>query len=146
MLHAVVLGIHVVVGAAGVVLGPLTIAGLARRRVDRTVPANRAAVLGVCVTALGLVASDPRPVWWLVPVAAGTYAFVWLGHRGASSTPTSWPAAVRGYGGAYIALWTAILVVSVESSVITWLLPTLIGTPIVEWLAFRVHAARRVLT
>jgi hypothetical protein len=46
---------------------------------------------------------------------------------------------VRGYGGAYIALWTAIVVVSAGSSVLTWLLPAILGTPVVELLAARAH-------
>jgi len=46
---------------------------------------------------------------------------------------------VSGFGGAYISLWTAILVVSANGTPLLWLAPTLAGVPLVEWLARRVR-------
>lgn len=144
MLHTVVLAMHVAVGVAGVLLGPLVVARTGRGRVDRWTTAYTLAVGAVCLSALGLAALDLRALWWLVPVAFGTYGFVALGTRavraGRAGAPRWQPAAVRGYGGAYVALWTAILVVSAGGGVWTWVLPAAVGTPVVEWLA---HVAGR---
>lgn len=144
MVHTLVLVVHVGFGVVGVLLGPVVVARCRRGRVDRLTTAYEAAVAGVCLSALGLAALDLRALWWLVPISFGTYAFVLLGIRavraGRAGTTRWRPAAVRGYGGAYVALWTAILVVSAGSAVWTWVLPAVLGTPVVEWLA---HVAGR---
>ena len=144
MLHAVVLVVHVGLGVVGVLVGPLVVARSRHGRVDRMTTAYDVAVAGVCLSALGLAALDLRTLWWLVPISFGTYGFVLLGRRAVRAEHagmTRWrPGAVRGFGGAYVALWTAILVVSAGSAVWTWVLPAVIGTPVVEWLA---HLAGR---
>jgi len=35
--------------------------------------------------------------------------------------------------GAYIALWTAIVIVSINQLPVLWLIPTALGTPLIEW-------------
>lgn len=140
MLHSLVLAVHVVVGVVGVALGPAVLVQVARHRVGRLAEWFHAVVLAVCLSALALAALDIRSLWWLVPISAATYAFALRAHRAAQRRRPRWLASVaRGYGGAYIALWTAILVVSAGSSTVAWLLPAALGAPIVEWLAFRLH-------
>lgn len=142
MTHDVVLAIHVAFGVVGVGLGPAVVWQAAfRHRATALADGFHASVVGVCVSSFGLAALDFATLWWLIPIGLGTYA---LALRGFLATRrrrrAGWAAsAVRGYGGAYIALWTAIVVVSVGSSVLTWLAPAVIGTPIVELLALRLH-------
>lgn len=144
MLHDSVLAVHVAFGVAGVGLGPPVVWQAHRGVAGRLAIAFHIAVVGVCGSAFGLAALDFAALWWLVPIAIGTYGFVLLGFRAGRNRHPRWAAsAVRGYGGAYIALWTAIVVVSVGSSVPTWVLPAAIGTPIVELLAIRRRPTHR---
>ncbi|MBA2478756.1 MAG: hypothetical protein M3455_00040 [Actinomycetota bacterium] len=140
MTHDVVLAVHVAAGVLGVVLGPLVVWRAYRRRVGRLAAGYHGAVAAVCISALGLAALDVARLWWLLPISLGTYALVLRGVLAGRGHRPGWAAsAVRGYGGAYIALWTAIVVVSAGSSVLTWLLPAILGTPVVELLAARAH-------
>lgn len=140
MLRSLVLAVHIAVGVVGVTLGPAVLVQVARHRVGRLAEWFHAVVLAVCVSAVALAALDIRSLWWLVSISAATYAFALRAHRAGQHRRPRWLASVaRGYGGAYIALWTAILVVSAGSSPVSWLLPAALGAPIVEWLAFRLH-------
>lgn len=140
MVHDVVLVVHVAFGVAGVILGPVVVWHLVRGHAAGLATAFHLAVIGVCVSAVGLAALDFSALWWLVPIAIGTYAFVLGGFLVTRRRRGGWMAsAVRCYGGAYIALWTAIFVVSGGSSVLTWLLPAAIGTPVLEVLALRLN-------
>jgi hypothetical protein len=144
MVHDVILIVHIAFGVVGVLVGPVVVWWAYGERVGRLATTFHVAVAGVCVSALGLAALDFGTLWWLVPIAAGTHALVLRAVLAVRRRGTGWaPRAVRGYGGSYIALWTAILVVSAGSSVITWLLPALIGTPVVELLALRLRPHRQ---
>jgi len=144
MAHDVILTGHIAVGVAGVCLGPLAIAQLARGRAGWLALAYHLAVAMVCASAIGLAALDFAGLWWFVLVAAGSYAFAVRAqvaiHRGGSG----WQArAVRGFGGAYIALWTAIVVVSVPGIPVLWAVPALVGIPALEWFTHRIGAELR---
>ncbi len=141
MLRSEILAVHVAVGVAGVALGPAVLLQVFRRRVGRLADWYHALVAAVCLSALALAALDIRSLWWLVPISAATYAFVLRAHLASRHRRPGWLASVaRGHGGAYVALWTAIFVVSAGSSPVTWLLPTVLGAPVVEWLAHRLRA------
>ncbi len=127
MVHDVVLGIHIAAGVLGLVLGP--VAAAARTRPWLT--AYQWVVLAVSATALGLVAMDVSGLWPFALLALGTAALVIAGRRTHRRDVF-----IRLTGGSYISLVTALLVVS-WSSVAAWLLPTLLGVPLVEWSAAR---------
>jgi hypothetical protein len=64
--------------------------------------------------------------------------FVYFGQRAAEEAGGLWYRGVlRGYGGGWIALWTAILVVSVPDHPWTWAAPIVVGSTLIEWLCFR---------
>ena len=51
---------------------------------------------------------------------------------------------IRGMGGSYIALVTALLVVNVGAGLtIAWFLPTIVGAPIIAWTISEVDRGRR---
>jgi hypothetical protein len=71
-------------------------------------------------------------------VAAGSYAFAVRAFIAAWERRPNWlPRYIRGQGGAYIALWTAIVVVSVNELPVVWLILTAVGAPLIEWLTRR---------
>ena len=134
--HDIVLGLHVAAGSLGLVLGPLAI--LAEREPpyrSRLGVAYHWSVLGVALTALALIAFDPAGLWWLVPLAALSYGLALLGLIAGRRPGQRWLGLyARGQGGSYIALVTALLVVSLEGplGIAAWLLPTVIGHRLIE--------------
>ncbi len=127
MAHDVLLGIHIAAGVLGLVLGPVA---LTRPR-GRWLAAYGLAVLVVCASTLGLVAMDVAGLWPFALLALGTAALVIGGHR------THRPGAfIRLTGGSYISLVTALLVVS-WGGLASWLLPTVLGVPVLVWAAAR---------
>lgn len=140
--YAALLTFHIVVGAIGLVLGPVLMWADARRW-------QRARDLGVLyvgmvaavgISATGLVVARRDDLWWLVPVSVLTLGLAFLG-RYAVGRPGGWSHGyVHGLGGSYIALVTATVVVSFAvdgplygaSQLVAWLGPTAVGTPLLE--------------
>lgn len=112
---------------------------MVRGRVGKLSSAYHLAVGLVCASAIGLAALDFARLWWFVLIAAGSYVFAGRAVLAIRAGGTDWqPRAVRGFGGAYIALWTAIIVVSLPSQPILWALPSAAGIVALEWFAARV--------
>jgi hypothetical protein len=140
MTYTVALLVHIAAGVAGVLLGPPVLYFAAVRGVTRLAGAYHASVLLVCVSAAVLAALDFADLWWFLLVAAGSYAFAARAVIAARQRRPNWlPRYIRGHGGAYIALWTAVVVVSINHLPVVWLIPTAVGAPLVEWLAHRAH-------
>ena len=132
----IVLGFHVAAGSLGLLLGPLAM--LAERQ-----PPYRSAmgvayhwsVLAVALTALGLIAFDAGALWWLAPLAALSYGLALLGLLAPRRRGQRWLGLyVRGQGGSYVALVTALLVVSLEGPLViaAWIVPTVVGHNLIE--------------
>jgi hypothetical protein len=144
MVHTVVLVIHIAAGVVGVLVGPPVLYAAAGGRVGRLAGAYHASVLLVCVSAGALAALDFARLWWFVLIAAASYGFALSAYVAARSRRPGWlPRYIRGQGGAYIALWTAIVVVSVPDLPVVWLVPAVVGSPLVEWYAHRARAVTR---
>ena len=138
MLRTLLLVAHVGAGVAGLVAGPPAMAAALHNR--RTTPAGRAYLVAVTVmtaTAAGLVALRPGALWPFLLLAAGTQAAV-VGARGVQSLPQH----VRLVCGSYVSLVTALLVVS-WGSLLAWILPTVVGTVLVERAASSVSRPAR---
>ena len=137
VVRTVFLTIHVASGAVALLLGLLLLLAHRRRQEtwERLLPAYYWTVLVVCLTAAVVSVLAWSRLWWLVPVAAVSYALVLVGYLAARR---GWPVWIRahGLGGSYIALVTALLVVSLRGSttaaqVLSWILPAAIGTPLI---------------
>jgi hypothetical protein len=137
-MRTVFLSVHVASGVVALVLGPLALLA-ARRQQQRSFGLLRDAyywtVLAVCASATAVSVLAWARLWWLVPIAALSYGLALAGHLG---NRHNWPAWVRahGWGGSYIALVTALMVVAARgvSAVLeaaAWLLPAAIGTPLI---------------
>lgn len=125
------LAAHVAVGAAALITGPLAYAS--RRRRPAAIRSYFAAVLCVAATALALVAAQPAALWWLAPLALLTAVLAELGRRASRGKAVgARRLAAHGWGGSYIALVTALLVVSVSMAPAIWLLPSVAGVALIE--------------
>ena len=126
MVRTLLLTAHVGAGVAGLLAGPPAMAAALRdRRRTPAAAAYLAAVTVLTVTAAGLVALRPA-LWPFLLLAAGTEAAVIAARRVGPL-----PAHVRLVCGSYISLVTALLVVS-WGSLLAWILPTVVGTVLVE--------------
>ena len=141
MLRSVLLGVHIAAGVSGLVLGPVAILAAVRGgRVTRGAAAYQVAVAVVTATAVGFVVLDWRRWWPFVFLAVGTEWAVAAGWRVGRHRRPGWLARhIRLICGSYVSLVTALLVVS-WGTLLAWVLPTVVGTMLVEVLAHRVAA------
>ena len=123
----VVLALHVLLGSAGLLLGPAWAAARLRGRVVTGLAvAYQVVVAGVAVSAGVLALTDPQ-LGWLLPVAVATEA---LAVTGALARRRGW----RGWrswqphllGGSYIALVTGVLIAGTKNPIF-WLLPAIVA-------------------
>jgi hypothetical protein len=148
-----ILTLHITLGVTGLLLG--TIALWTRKRHGRHTTVGEAyhwIMLSVCVTATVVAILDWQRLWWFVLVAGGSYAFALRGYMAAKRRWPGWLRAhITGQGGSYITMVTAALVVNWQrltgepgvTSPWAWLLPTLIGTPIIAWVQRQVALGKR---
>ena len=148
-----VLALHIAVGTAGLILGP--IAMRARKKPGLHTRAGEAyhwVMLAVCLTASLLAVLEWKRLWWFLPIATGSYAFALLGYASAKRRWRGWlPAHIAGQGGSYIAMTTALLVVNWQTltgtrgiySPMAWALPTVVGAPIIAWVTYQVRIGKR---
>jgi hypothetical protein len=97
------------------------------------------------LSAVALAVLNWDEVWWLAFVGAASYGLALLGYLAAKRRWDGWLRAhVAGQGGSYIAMVTALLVVNTGGgSPLPWIVPTLIGTPIITWVSNQIAAGKR---
>ena len=91
--------------------------------------------MAVALTAAGLVAFDAAALWCFAPLAALSCALALVGNRARpGARGDGFAHTVAQTGGAYIALVTALWVVSLggPATPAAWVLPTLVGLPLIE--------------
>ncbi|WP_298990906.1 DUF2306 domain-containing protein [uncultured Pseudokineococcus sp.] len=143
-LHTALLVPHALAGGAGLLLGPVVMA-LPKRR-DRHGLAGRVYVpvtVVMTTTALALAALDPGRLWGLATIAVATLVCALAGTALARRRPPGWlPAHVRLMGASYLSFVTAFLLTQ-WSSPLAWVLPTLVGTPLIALAVHRLPPAAR---
>jgi hypothetical protein len=141
VIHSLLLAAHVAAGSAGLLLGPVAMAAPKRRgRHTRVGYAYQLAVAGLAVTAVGLASLAWGRLWWLAAIAVATEAAALGGLWTRRRHFAGWiPWHVSLMCGSYISLVTALLVVN-WSSPLAWVVPTVVGTPLI---ARRASRARR---
>jgi hypothetical protein len=132
---------HNLMGTGALLLGPLAM--LARKEQGfhtRVGEIYHALVLGVCITAAALAILGWDRSAAFLPIAIGSYAFALAGYVAAKVRFSGWLRIhVVGQGGSYIAMTTALLVVNLgRGSFWAWVLPTLVGTPLIAWAICRI--------
>ena len=138
MFHSVVLGAHIAAGTAGLVIGPIAMIAPKRRgRHIRAGLAYQVVVALLTATALVLVAFAPGRLWGFVLIAVATECAAvagWIVQR--RRRPGWLPRHVGLMAGSYVSFVTALLVVNWPSP-LAWILPTVIGTPLIARTAAR---------
>jgi hypothetical protein len=115
---------------------------------ERLLTAYVWAVLATCLTAAVVCLSDWSRLCWLIPVAVLSYLLALVGYVAVRRGWPKWVGA-HGLGGSYIALWTALLVVtagdiSTAAEIIAWILPAAIGVPLIVRTHMGTRAERRM--
>jgi hypothetical protein len=131
--------LHVGAGIVALIFGPLAIVfTLRRRQLNWASETYHWAVAVVCLSALVMVPYEWGELWVFWPIAVASYLFVYFGQRAAEEAGGLWYRGVlRGYGGGWIALWTAFLVINVPAHPWSWAIPIVAGSTVIEWLCFR---------
>jgi uncharacterized membrane protein len=152
-LFRAVLWLHIAVGTVGLILGPVAMTARKGSRLHAwSGEVYHWIMLAVCASAAALAWLDWTRLWWFLPIAAGSYAFALVGYVAAQRRWRGWLTThISGQGGSYIAMLTAVLVVNWQALTGTrgihspwaWILPTLIGTPILTWINIQVARGRR---
>jgi hypothetical protein len=147
------LNVHIALGCIGLILGPFVLFGRKERRIHPNLgEVYHAVMFGICATAVTLALLDWNELWGFLYIGSGSYAFAFVGYISGKLRWRSWLVShVIGQCGSYIAIVTAVLVVNWKrlpgsggkDSVWSWLLPTLVGTPVIIWLAREVVLHRR---
>lgn len=144
--HTVALTIHAACGSVGLVLGPVAMISGKRRGIHtRFGEAYHWVFLVLFLSAVALAVLNWDEVWWLAFVGLFSYGFALLGYMAAKRRWNGWLRAhVAGQGGSYIAMVTALLVVNTGgASPLPWVVPTLIGTPIIRWVSVQIAQGKR---
>jgi hypothetical protein len=141
-LHDVLLALHIGAGLAALALGAAVIwSSRDRPMLDGRSVAYPWSVLAVSITAVGLLALDWPELWWIAILAGFAAVLALLGYLAPRRRFRSWTLAyAHGQGGSYIALVTALIVVTLTvdgpvqgaAATVVWLLPTLIGTRLIQ--------------
>lgn len=136
--RALLLVVHVGAGCTGLLVGAA--AALVRRRRSWHVPVGRAyqAVVALMTSsAVVLAATAVVTPWGLVVIAVATEAAAVTGWVVARRRRPGWlPVHVSFILGSYVSFVTAALMTN-WSSPLAWVLPTLIGSPLIAWAARR---------
>ena len=142
----IALWVHVVAGVLAWVLGAIALwLSVNRRRPRDGLAAFHWSVLAVAISASLLVAFKPEELWWLWVLAVFSYGLALLGHLAPRERLPQWlRLGIHGQGGACIALVTATFVVSVDglAQIAAWVMPTLVGVPLLELWYRREQALR----
>jgi hypothetical protein len=134
-LHATLLVLHVGSGALALLLAPFGLAARkARGRHTRIGWVYAGLVSVLAASALGLSALHWSRLWWLAAIAVATELAVVGGLVARRRDSDVWHVSLM--CGSYLSLVTALLVVNLGGPV-AWILPTVVGSPVIAWAARR---------
>lgn len=145
-LHELILTLHIAAGTGGIILGPVAMRARKRRGLHTKAGEFYHWMFAtILLTTVILAAMEWERMWFLLPVGVGSYAFALLGYASAKLRWNNWLRFhLVGQGGSYISMTTAVLVVNMGiGSWWAWVLPTLIGSPLIAWIIREVRLGRR---
>ncbi|WP_369132429.1 hypothetical protein [Modestobacter sp. I12A-02662] len=139
-MRGTVLSLHVLLGTAGLLLGPAWLVARRRGLPARGLAGAYQAAVGSVALSAGFLAVTGPGLTWLVPVAVATEALAVTGalaRRRSWSGWRSWQPHLL--GGSYIALVTGVLIAETGNPVF-WLIPALVGQVPIAVAKRRLHA------
>ena len=146
MLETLFLMLHILTGASALMLGVAAMGVKKKQGLHTKIGRlyHHLFVL-ITVTALLLAMLNWSRLWWFAPIAIFSYAFALLGFLAAKFKWKNWLRFhLVGQGGSFIAMCTAVMVVNFGSaSLLAWIVPTIIGAPILIWFGKEMKAGRR---
>lgn len=129
-MHDLLLGSHIAIAVVGLLLGPFALPGM-RAGLTWLLTCYLAVVLAIAITGTILAVPAGLPAVALLGIATGIAAVItFLLPADRPGSAARWR--LRLGWGTYVALLTATLVVSTSHPLI-WLIPTLIGIPVIEY-------------
>jgi len=131
--------IHIVSGSLGLLAGPAAMLVPKRRGWHTRLGTTYVTLVAVlCLAAIGLAVLHPAD-WWLGLIAAATLAAALAGRELRRRQPPGWlPWHISLMCGSYISLVTALFVVGLGiGSPVAWILPSLVGSPLIARQAVR---------
>ena len=135
---------HIVSGSLALLAGPVAMMLPKRHGWHTRLGTGYVILVGLLsVSAIGLAVMKPA-LWWLGVIAGATLAAVLAGRELRRRRPPAWlPLHISLMCGSYISLTTAVLVVNLGfGSVLAWVLPTVVGTPLIARRAYRAAVTR----
>jgi hypothetical protein len=138
----ILLAIHVVSGSLALIAGPAAMLAPKQRGWHTRLGTSYVILVALlCGAAVGLAALHPA-VWWLGLIAGATLAAALVGRELRRRQPPGWlPWHISLMCGSYISLVTALLVVNLGfASPLAWILPSVIGSPLIARRAARAIA------
>lgn len=141
MVFKIFLYTHVLAGIVGLLIGPIAMFAEKTKGLHTKVGEAYFYLMSlVCLTAALLSILNWNQSWWLLLVAIFSFYFALKGYRAATNKKRDWlKKHISGMLGSYIAMTTALLVVNASllptsiPNLIYWLLPTIIGTPLIRY-------------
>jgi hypothetical protein len=145
MLRTVLLSVHIIVGSLGLAVGPAAMLLPKRRGWHTRLGLAYQGLLAVlCLSAFGLVALVPS-VWWLAVIGVATWAAALAGWWVRRRRVRGWlPLHVSFMCGSYVSFVTAFLV-NTWGVPLSWILPTVIGSPLIAVAAARAGSRTRLV-
>jgi hypothetical protein len=104
------------------------------------------AVGTVGATVIALLGLDELELWWILPLAVLAIGFAIVGYLATTRRRPGWIRLyAHGQGGAFIALVTAVFVVSVSGAAMAaaWVVPTAVGVALIERRVARIEEEPR---
>jgi hypothetical protein len=144
-LESLLLPLHIVFGSLGILLGPIIMLSKKQRGIHtRLGEIYHWNMLAICLTAIVLAILEWDRLGWFFYVALFSYSFAFMGYVSGKIRWKSWIFYhLAGQGGSYIAMTTALLVVNVGVTVWwAWVIPSIIGSPIISWVSRGVALSR----
>lgn len=143
MLHTIFLSLHIAAGSAGLLIGP---AAMLARKAPGLHPRLGLVYQGIVAalsgSAIGLVTLSPARLWPFAVIAVATEVAALAGWFAVRRHHPGWlPLHVSLMCGSYVSFLTAFLVVNWHSP-LAWVLPTVIGSPLIAMAARRAAAAQ----
>lgn len=143
--HGLILTFHITCGVVAMILGLIAMRARKSRGLHTVVGRIYLSLFtALAVSACVLTIFDWPRLWWFVPIAVSSYALALMGYLSAKLRWKDWlDYHLSGQLGSYIAMTTAVLVVNAGNVWWAWLLPTVIGSPLIAWIKREVRLGRR---